>query len=319
MLTNDVFLIGDIGGTHTNFEVIQFKDGFFNTIYKKELETQKIKNFTAEINIILNKIVTTNRVVVENCVLSCAGLISNGNVKLSNSNLIIDSDEIQENTSIKKIDLINDLISIAYSISSLKEDNFKKINDGQKGSKKIVIGVGTGFNISYIDSFEIIPSEIGHASFATLDEKDFELVKFLKKILKKDSIEVEDIISGRGIENLYKFLSFTKKQKDLPKTLTAYEISTQKNKNKLAKETLNLFYFYLARITRNIALIFLPDEIYFAGGVIENNIVFSKKDFLTQFSNHKKFSSYLKKISISIIKDYSCSMDGLKNYIIHEK
>lgn len=319
MITNDVFLIGDIGGTHSNFEVIEFKDGRFFTIYKKNIETLSIKNFVKEINIILSEIVSKNRVIVENCVLACAGFISNGKVKLTNSDIIIDSDKLIENTSLKKIDLINDLIAISYSISTLKEDNFKRIVDKQKGGKKIVIGVGTGFNISYIDSFEIISSEVGHTIFTISDRFDFKLVTYLKKRLGKQRIEVEDILSGRGLENIYKYLFFARKKKNLPSNLTADEISKSKSKNIIAKETLDLFYIYLSRIARDLSLIFLPDEVYFAGGVIQRNIFFNKSKFKNEFYNDENFSSYLKNISLTIVKDYSSSIEGIKNYITKNK
>lgn len=325
MITNNYYLIADIGGTNSNFELIEIikkknsKKKTSKKLWKENYKTNEIENFIDFINKLLNKFIEEKKILVENAILAVAGLIENGEVKFSNHKLKINQKELIKKTALKKVELINDFYALAHSIFKLKKEGIKeiKIIKKQNSKRKLIVGPGTGLGVAFITKKEeVIETEGGHLKFPIINKEELKLIEFLKKKRNLELISFEEILSGRGLENLYQYLIKTnKKYINLPKKLTAKEISKSKSKNLASKETFALFYKYLGRFLKNISLLFLTDEIYLAGGIIQKNIIFQKKEFLKEFQNNPKFKEYLNSISIKIIKDYNSSILGIKSYI----
>lgn len=317
MYTNSYYLIADIGGTNSNFALINLDEKEKKIIFKKKILTKEIINIIETINKISSKIIEEQKILIENLCIGAAGISINEKIKLTNSNLEINKKEILEKTSIKNIRIINDFTALAYSIETLNKDKIKILNNKNTGDKKLIIGAGTGLGTSFkLNKNCILESEAGHIEIPCECDEEYKLVKYLQKKLKKTIIEYEDILSGNGIEEIYKFLIFEKKEyKKYIKNLSAKDISKNKKTNLAAKRTFKIFYSYYAKFAKEMSLIFLPDEIYLAGGIVEKNLIFSKQEFLEKFTGNENFKEYLENISIKIIKDYDSSLEGLINYI----
>jgi glucokinase len=248
-----------------------------------------------------------------------AAPIEGNKVKLINSKLVIDSNLIKKKTSLKEIVLMNDLMAISYSIMFLKSSQLKIINKGKKRKDKnvLIVAPGTGLGKSVLvynglgKDYVHLSSEGGHQDFPIFNQDEFELVNFIRKKLNINIIKYEDLVSGRGVEFIYEFLS--------NKKLNADEISKLKKQDKFAKETFNLFYKFLARFLKNSSIDLLSTGgIYLAGGVVQKNCVFSKKIFMDEFTNSHVFSKMLKDISISIVKVRDVNIIGIGNYILRQ-
>lgn len=324
MITNNNYLLADIGGTNSNFIIY---DKFNNKIISKyNFKTNKIENFNEFISKLISKIIDEEKILIENCVLAVAGKINNRKkeVKLTNQNLIINSKEILNSTPIKKIDLINDFSAIAYSIldqnkikikeiNKIKIEKIKKLNSKNSNKYKniLILGAGTGLGVSFIKlnknekKIKIKETELGHLEFDPIENQEKELEIFIKNKLKIKKIQYENILSGNGLELIYQFISKNKNK------ISAKEISKQKNKNEFAKKTFEIFYKIKLEFIKKLFLHFKYEEIYLAGGIIQNNLLFSN-NILSEKINSDIF---FEKIQMNIIKNYDCSIDGLINYI----
>ncbi len=305
----DLYVIADIGGTNSNFAL--FDKDKNKILYNKKYMTNDYLDVYEIINDFINIVIEKHKSLPYKAVLAIAGIIDEKHTLLTNSKLIIDKSIISKKTSLKEISFVNDFIAVAYSVN---EASFNDCIVVQKNSSpyqpQLFMGAGTGFGKAVKVKDIVLESEAGHSSFPIQDKNDFELVEFAKKKLEKKIIETEDILSGKGIEIIYEFLSKSHKQ--------SYVISSDVEKDKFAKKTFKLFYKYYARTCRNFALDMLCSEIFLSGGIIQKND-FSHKDFIREFTDNKTHKAYLESVGINIIKNSDMHLLGIGNMIYTDK
>jgi glucokinase len=249
---------------------------------------------------------------------------------MTNSKMMIKKQEIIKATKIKDIKLLNDFEIIGYSLNAIGKDK-SKIMKIKGGSQKIfetkaIIGAGTGLGMSILvfnkesKSYIPIKSEGGHSDFPLEDEFDSKIAAFLKKRrLIKGNVTYEDLISGKGIENIYSYLLSTKEfyptdiQKDISVAKNKPElISKYRKDDPICNKTMDKFAIYYARAARNFALETLASGgLYIAGGIApKNKELFKSKTFIKEFHHSSLYKKVIKKIPIYMITDYRCSIYG---------
>jgi glucokinase len=108
-----------------------------------------------------------------------------------------------------KAALLNDLEAMAYSVSVLTPEELCVLQTGEPDANGNagLIAAGTGLNESHIHNVDgqLIPSasESGHADFAARTEAE---LAFVRERLRTDGrAEIESILSGPGLVNLFRF------------------------------------------------------------------------------------------------------------------
>ncbi|MFW6285780.1 MAG: glucokinase [Nanoarchaeota archaeon] len=311
------YLIGDICGTNSTLAIIDKKNNF-KIIKKKTFKTNNFK----DIEEIIAQFFKNNIFQIQICILSIAGNIkNNNNIKLTNSNINVNINKIKQKFLFEKIIIINDFYAIANTIENINPKQIKIINKVKNNKNnhdnKIVVGAGTGLGFATLiynkqnNSYIIKESEAGHKDFSIHNQEELKLTQFIKNKYNKKNIQEEDLVSGKGIQNIYEF--FTNKK------LPPEKIFELKNIDKNAKKTFNLFFKFYARVIKNYAISELAlGGIYIAGGIITKNQKISKKDFLKEFTKNDTYSLLLKNIPIYIIIDYEISLYGIIEYIKKE-
>lgn len=319
---DEFILIGDIGGTNSNFALLQRIKKDYEIIFQKLQPNAAFDSFENLLKDFLKICNIRYKVEPQRAVFSVAGKIEKSRVKLSNSKFFVDTREIEKKTTLKDIELINDFSAISYSVEKLEKKHVKILNKGtvQKGKTASVIGAGTGLGKSILvydktnKNYIVQASEGGHSDFIAYDREELELVEFIRKKSGKELVVLEDVISGRGIERIYAFLQ--KKYTGIENEASVEKISDNKKKDPIARETMRQFFKYYARACKNQILDSICESgLYIAGGIICKNMDFSKKDFIKELTNNDTFECLLKNTPVYIIKDYNCSLLGLMNYL----
>lgn len=317
-----VVLTSDMGGTNADFAIVQFDDKCIRILLKRRESTPSLNNIYESINRFLEYSKDKGYEPDSACI-AVAGTVENRagkqRVKMTNADIVIDSQEIAKRTRLKRILIINDFEAISYATNIISKDSIKVIgsHSPQKGGIRAVVGAGTGLGKSILcfdkrcDAYIPLPSEGGHCDFPVMNEFELKLADFIRKSKGiKAHISYEDVLSGRGLENIYNFLRVTKFQR-LPKNLTAEEISNTKKTNQCSKETFDWFIKFYSRCCRNLALETLAmGGIYIAGGIASKNPESFSDRFIDEFRKHERFSNLLKKIPVYLIKDYDVSHIG---------
>ena len=319
-MIRNLVLCADIGGTNTRLAVLKLKDGLskLEVLEYRELKTAKIKDIYDELNRFIENYRAKKGDTIRQLSLAVAGPVDKERAKMTNGRLTISIKKLKAKTPIKKALLLNDFCAFAWGINSLSEKDFFVINKGIsiKHATKAVIGAGTGLGkaILYYNPLlkQYIPlaSEGGHADFPGDTEEEFELQEFVKKQYKAGfPVVYEDLVSGKGLERIYEFLSnkhFSKKS-----ALPAPQISATIKDNRCSRETFLMFTRFYARCCRNFALETLAlGGVYIGGGIAQANQALISKNFMREFTLNKTYQSMLKKIPVYIVINKHTSLYG---------
>ena len=313
----------DIGGTNTSvgvFGIINRKR--FNHIYSYFYETRKIRNVGSFIRKCLDDIRNEHKIKISRACLSAAGPMEKGVCKLTNINLTINTKQVIKQTGLRKFHIINDFQAIGYGIDPLGRSDkraFSLIKRGKKEKHAVmaVIGAGTGLGKSFLiydgKRYVSMPSEGGHEAFSPSNDEEFRLMKYIMKKHKLRQVTFEHLVSGRGLSNIYEFLTKTR--------IPSVKIAALYQKNSAAKTAFDMFVTFYARAAKNYALDILPySGVYLAGGIISKNMhIFNRDLFKKEFLSHpnKNHQAILKSIPVYAIKNYDINLYGNVYYLMN--
>ncbi len=311
----EVVLCGDIGGTNTSLSVVSIGDGKPEILLLREYSTADI----LKIESLVNDFLSDDKVKAYGCTRACfsvAGPVKDGKyVKLTNANLCVDGVKLVESTCLEDALIINDFEAIAYAINVINDEDlhFLRKLPSNNGTKALIgAGTGLGMGFVYFDgrAYSHLPSEGAHINFPVENRFDLSVAEFIKREKNRNSFpEAEDVVSGRGIELIYRFLQDG--YGDCPKDINSIDILKNKYENECAMKTYNYFKSYYARVCRNLALISLSTGgLYIAGGIAAGNHDIFDDDFLEEFLDHDRLRCVLEEIPLCVIKDYHVSHYG---------
>jgi len=145
-------------------------------------------------------------------------------------------------------------------------------------------------------------------------------LNFIKQYRKiKRSVSYEDVLAGRGIENIFMFLRQIKGFKETRYTkevLKAKEriplIAKYKVKDETCRETFRLYTKYYARCAKNFVLdMMAKGGLYIAGGVASKNPgIFESRRFMGEFESSNEQSEILKATPIYVVVNYNVGLLG---------
>jgi glucokinase len=332
-------LAGDIGGTNTNLALVGIKDEKLSIIVEAIFSSGDIDGLAEPIKELLYeaKQERSDLVASRGCVCAAGPVVQNV-CKMTNLSWNIDGNELSRELGID-ISVINDFLGISYGIPALDVNNPEQVfafkhTDGStcslRKATKAVIGPGTGLGAGFLtwNGTSYIPnsSEGGHLTYAPFDEESESFRNYMKKQLGEVP-DVEVLVSGTGIQNLYEWHRDTK---GLPKSDAWAEIENAKaadrprlisrlsDSDPVAASMLRLFVKMLARYAGDISTLLLPfGGLYLAGGVAQKELRWLTGDNLFmkyyEMAYNKNIKPLLMQVPVYLIKDYSISLYGAAN------
>lgn len=325
---NNYFLGADIGGTNSNFGFFTIIDGKLVLCFSWHYKSQKIDNFTALVQDLLVQVKNEYGVVITIACFGAAGVVlpEQDFCKPTNLSISISVQELIENTFLKEVFLLNDFSVIGYGMRYVAADDMHFVQKGiaYDRANRAIVGAGTGLgkNILHwsddLNDYVPVASEGGHADCVAYTTVELEIFDFIQQEIKKSCpVSWEDLLSGNGIQRIYRFFSKTNGIAD-GKNILPDEIFMHKNDDQRARQTCELYTILYARCAKNFALEALSlGGLYIAGGIAARNIdIFKQEQFYTEFMRCGKQSALLKKIPICVIGDYNISLYGAAAYIV---
>jgi glucokinase len=329
------FVLGlDVGGTNTNISVAGVKERKPEILISFNYKSREQNSIISSINQTLSFAKKNYNLDIKNACIAAAGVVSSSQdlVKLTNTNLQISTKEIIENTSLQSAFIINDFEAVGYAINLINHNDkndihiIKEIKEIKNKKPKAVIGAGTGLGkciLNYnneLNCYIPSPSEGGHGDFPAYNENEIEIANYIKKTrTSHEPLTYEELLSGRGIENIYKFVKFKNKfnetnfTKEIDEsTEKASLISKYKEVDEACSETFKIFTRFYARCAKNFVLDSLATGgLYIAGGIASKNIsIFTSEEFLNEFTNSYRRSDVLESVPIYVVKNYDVSLYG---------
>lgn len=343
----DFIIVSDVGGTNTSMAIVGVRNNTsFEIIFKHFYFTKEIISFESILNDTLKKAKDEYNIEIAIAAIGVAGPVSDSReyVRLTNADLELNTTHLLNHTLLDKITLLNDFEAIGFGLDllDLNNDVIKLPHLGEDLTENSItsnfasIGAGTGLGmcIAFYDSTRKIhiplPSEGGHMELAPNNKLEMQLIKFIKKrVLKKKDFrpDMESVLSGQGLDNIFNFLSSRKwfinktlreinKLEDGDKLA---EIEANYHKDKTCKKTMDMFVSFYARAARNLALMSkCYAGLFIAGRIAMKDIEFLKdRAFMKEFEKHDKSSNVLKKIPLYVITNNDVSLYGCSNAAVN--
>lgn len=268
---------------------------------------------------------------IESLRFSLAGPVTENRFELTNTGQVLYLDQIRQAVSqIPQVIFLNDLQSLACSLSHLEETKLSPFLAGNcpanretaKGMEnpeirtapcgagaKAIVSIGTGLGISAVTKEGIaIPSEGGHVDFAPRNHRQLKLLAYLEEHFGHASCE--RILSGQGIENLYRFVTGCGPIE--PSEVTEKAFAGEKQ----ALEAMGLFTEILGSVCGNTALTFLAQGgVYLGGGIMPKILpLLDACVFEQAFMNKGRFCQWLQTVPVYVILDEMAPCLGLAHW-----
>ena len=226
MATEDILLVGDIGGTNTRLQLfsvgkaVTFAEGKGmkapgTLVHEQQYLNSEYASFDAVVAAFMKAANVT--VTPASACFAVAGPVEANRVQFTNRDWVIDGAKLEASLGISKVRLINDFVANGYGLLTLDEANeCVSLQGAQKvaGAPIACIGAGTGLGECFstaVDTgapYESYPSEGGHAEWSPRSALEVELLDFMKaKFEQKHRVSVERVISGPGLATMYEFFA----------------------------------------------------------------------------------------------------------------
>ncbi len=213
-------------------------------------------------------------------------------IKLTNSSWIIRPHRLGDELGLDQLRLVNDFEAVGHAVSKLPQENFQLLFGPDKpfphDGAVTILGPGTGLGVGMIAYDDGVPhimaTEGGHIDYAPLDAIESRVADYLRdKFLR---VSTERIISGPGLNNLYKALATIGHERielmsdaDLWKSAIA-------GTDSFARTALDRFCLIYGSVAGDLALAQGPHSVVLAGGLTQRI-----KDVLLDSGFHNRFTA----------------------------
>ena len=326
--SGSTYLVGDIGGTNSTFAFVEEKENTLILLVTLHYKSKEISDFTSIVKEVVSGGEKKYNFHPTAACFAGAGVVSEKNDHCTITKLAwnIDARKIERKTSLRSVLIINDFIAVAYGIEKVSAQNRVVLKSGKlvPCKPKVILGAGTGLGKAILiwnnksNRYFPVASEGGHSDAALQVQEEFEFAEFIKKKYARVRVVWEDMLSGKGISNIYQFLESVgkyssskyslqiKKSNYDPALISTFQQDSQ------CKATLDIFLRVYARCAQNLALDTVAlGGIYLAGGITAKNVsLFKRKAFIDEFILNHRMKKVLEQIPIFAITDYNVSLYG---------
>jgi glucokinase len=202
-----MLLAGDIGGTKTLVGLFS-PDRVRPVPYEtRKYLTASFRSFSEVLDQFARDVAMPGE--IDAVAFGVAGVVLRDRATLTSQQWDITVADITQRTGTRRVRLLNDLEAMAYSVEVLKPDEVVALQEGEPdadaGAAVIAAGTGLGQALLRRVNGRLVPSasEAGHADFAARTDREMAMVRMLRD--ERGRVEVEEVISGKGLVNLHRF------------------------------------------------------------------------------------------------------------------
>jgi glucokinase len=258
---------------------------------------------------------------------AAAGPVREGAVQMTNIAHwpVIDKAALERSTGAQTVAVLNDLQAQGHALGHIAAGLTRTVlpfPEAGPHAAKLVIGVGTGFNAAPVFDTEgrrlIPPSEAGHVSLPVHSEEDARLAAWLVRSVEGHHFaSVEEVLSGRGIEQVYAWLA---EEDGVPDRADAARImaAVSDGSDPRAERAARVMARMLGAVAGNLALIQLPfGGIWLVGGVARALAPYLLSfGFEDGFILKGRFSGFMRSFGVGVIEDDFAALTGCASHLV---
>ena len=347
-----IILAGDIGGTKTWLQIAEFSRPqkpieetiqtspireCFSVLFERRFVSTEYDNFDAVLAAFLHAAQQNEVPLPELACIGVAGPVASsvsGNhmAKVTNLPWQLDAQKLAKQHHLRQLNIINDFQAVAFGLEMLADDELLVLQEGSAPEDvffppKVVIGAGTGLGQALLvrlsgprsAEYAVIPSEGGHCDFAAGNDLQRDLLSYLATQQKR--VTVEDVLSGRGLVNIYRFLvhkypasanqalAVAMQNGDAAAAVGEAAISAS---DSLARQAVDLFVEIYGTQAGNYALTCMAKGgVYIAGGIAcKLRECFKNERFINAFNDKAPMQELVKNIPVKLVLNEQTGLKG---------
>jgi len=302
------YLVSDIGGTNTRLALAD--ESGVNTATLMRARNDSYASFDDVLADYLSKHETGE---IDGICVAIAGPVQGTSGRLTNRDWSLKAATFGAQCGAARAAIINDLTALGFALSRNTPEHIYGATDRAKNGQALVVGMGTGFNVSptkrsLAGATVAMEAELGHA------ELPFPVATLMRDDLGAAAAEFqtyEDIFCGPGLERLHTVVSGQNLGgADIMATFEAGDATAQR--------TVRLFARALGQLTRSMMHQYMPrDGIAFAGsasrGVLASDAL---NDFIDSLTAEGPGIVDPTSIPLSVITDDAAALEGCRQYLV---
>ena len=331
-------LVGDIGGTNSRF-------GLVRDIHSKleMFEPIKTNDYADLQSAVQGAVYAKTSTIPKRLVLGIAAPIVGDEYKLTNARWAIKPRQVVDDLDLASAEFMNDFPAQALGVLAIERQAMHKIGGGeyQKNGTRVVLGPGTSFGIATIvhagNGWVIIPGEHACADLglgsANNRQRELQIQKYLDNTCGRQI--VDDMVSGPGLENLYRAIWQADHLTGIRATngadnrqsatlccapkLSAAQICAAgvAGNDEAAIEAIEYFSLLLGRVAGNVALtVAARGGVYVTGGMAHKMLAqIEKSEFRREFERKDPQGKLARSIPTYLVNRELAAVEGLANYV----
>jgi glucokinase len=255
-----------------------------------------------------------------------AGPVTGLRARMANVPWLADASAMAERLADRPVALLNDLEAMAWAVPLLEDEELVTLQAGDAipTGNACLIAAGTGLGEALLHNIEgrFVPSasEGGHADFAARTPRELALVERLRRVHGR--VDVEEVVSGPGLVNLFRFTHDTEDlaracravgpdvdPADLPAAITASGLTAGCAR---CAEALEMFVEAYGAQAGNLALRSVATAGVYVGGGIAPRILPAMTDgrFIAAFQDKAPMTDLLRTMPVRVITNAGAGLLG---------
>jgi len=229
-------------------------------------------------------------------------------IKLTNSSWTIRPAHLAQELGLAHIRLVNDFEAVAHAVARLPQADLPLLFGPDapfpRDGGVTVLGPGTGLGVAMIAFDEglphIIATEGGHTDFAPLDGLEAQILDQLRQDYRR--VSTERIVSGPGLNNLYKALArITHEKVELLSDAELWSAALDGG-NALARTALERFCLSLGSVAGDLSLVHGPKAVVLAGGLSQRlrDYLVNESGFHDRFTAKGRYETLMRTVPVRI-------------------
>ncbi len=303
--------MGDVGGTHARFAIVDAAGPPPWTIRERCDLDADFPTFLDALRTYFDRSGAERPAIAA---IAVAGPVVEGTARFTNRGWDISESDLKT-FGFERAVLVNDFGALAYAAAVLVDKDLRTIGPalpGLDGGTITILGPGTGFGVSCLARYggRSVPmaTEGGHIGFAPSDAQELAALQLMWK--EHGRVSVERILSGGGLESLYKILEQLAGR--TPRALAAADITAGAAKDEGCRAALSMFCAVFGAVAGDLALAHgARGGVYIAGGIaakIEAFLVQSA--FRRRFEDKGRLAPFVKAIPTRLMVNPDVAMLG---------
>jgi glucokinase len=313
-------IAADVGGTHAR--VARIEAGFaghdFAIVEYRKYSCADYPGLAAIIDAFRAEAGSRD---IDRIALAVAGYVIDDAVVNVNLPWPVSISALRDALGVRELAIVNDFEAVAHAIGHVDDAAATLLSGPSRApldGPVLVVGPGTGLGaavrIPNANRPVILATEAGQATLAPHTDREFEILGELRK--QSARVQVEHVISGTGLVNLYRAIAALRGVAAPPRSAAEITAAALAKSDPVAVDTADVFCGWLGGVLGDLALTYGAEGgIYLAGGVLpQMKDLVARSAFVERFLDKGVMRDVLARTPVRLVEHAQLGVIGAASW-----